>query len=306
MDYNPYLSFNIYHPMVVESNFILLEPLNYLIIIIGNWLGFDYFYIPVVAILTQFIFYKALVKCKWIDERLFLLVYIAHPYLYISSLDIVRQMLALSILFYAYSGVDFSRKNRVIFSILAAGFHLPSLLISVVLEFIKTYKIITNIIFATIAIIAVHIAIGLDNLHLFYKYSIQDKESFGRSITIFNMIVSLFLLMLVASKGFFRKNVDNFFYKNILIFNIAYSMLTINESYLFNRVSIYFFIFIVAYSSIILNLFNKYSKAVIYFLMIVLSFVILIYQLNASSNHAEPYLTPYKSIFEMPNSNIIN
>jgi hypothetical protein len=90
---------------ITTNNYMLFEPLNVWLIKIGYLLNSPQFYFIMASLLTMMFFYKG-IKLHSRDYFLSALCFIGFPMFYLESLNIVRQFVAISIIFYSITYIN--------------------------------------------------------------------------------------------------------------------------------------------------------------------------------------------------------
>jgi len=298
-DYDAYALYSMDHYLISDGyNPLIFEPLNYLIIYIGSLFEISYFYLPVSALLTQFFFMLSILKNNFLDEKIFILFYLVFPWMYLATLNNVRQMLAVSLLFYAYSVLSHRSNTRILYGILAAFIHMPSLLIFLVMEFFKRQYFQRFWYFGILSIVLIFSFIDMDSI---YKYEVMDMKNYGENIYLSLMLIIIFLLFFkrFIARGLKNNAQEIMFFIALTTFTLVYLIASYNSPAIFGRVLFFFTPFIFAYFSYLFFYMSKDTKILAYLTVIFLTAFMLYYQLKASDQNTKHQYLTYQTIFSI-------
>ena len=111
-----------------ENNYMLLEPFNILLIVIGYLLHLPQFYFIISSLLISIFFYYG-IKQNSKDYLLSSLCFIGFPFFYLESMNIIRQFVAIAIVFYAIRYIYEKNFTKYALLVLMASlFHISALI----------------------------------------------------------------------------------------------------------------------------------------------------------------------------------
>lgn len=118
------------------NNYMLFEPLNILLINVGYFINSSQFFFISSACITMLFFYKGISE-QSSDYFVSAICFIGFPMFFLESLSIVRQFLAISIVFYSIKFIENKKPFTFIFYVLLASmFHFTALL-TLIMYFVK-------------------------------------------------------------------------------------------------------------------------------------------------------------------------
>jgi len=246
----------------------------------SNWLGIGYIFIckllsfiagynyiivfSFFGFITLFFVYKSILrnsKIPWLSLYLFL-----STCLYYQTFNQFRQMLACTIVLYSIKYME--KKNLKMFIIIiliAASIH-NSALVMLPFYFISKLEINKKTIFMYV-IISLLMMFGFNIIERFILYTNYDvylntNFNIERNLSsIINMFVRMILLIgcLLFSKRLIKQDPESKYLYNLVIVCTIFQLLTI-KSYLFARITTYFFIFYILLIPNIVYVFLKKNK----------------------------------------------
>lgn len=127
-DYPKYYQFTSGMIDIRENNYMLMEPFNVLLIITGYILHSPQFYFIISSLLVSIFFYFG-IKQNSSDYFLSTLCFICFPFFYLESMNIVRQFIAIAIIFYAIKYIyEKNFAKYASFILIASLFHISALI----------------------------------------------------------------------------------------------------------------------------------------------------------------------------------
>lgn len=258
-DYSHYFQLIEQSLKFIEDQLGRIEFLSLQLILFSTNINFTQLFFIVSSLIIYFLFYKTVLDISE-DKRLSTILFLCFPLFYFNSLSIVRQFIALSILFY---GVRFIfRKKLILFSALvfvASQFH-SSAVFGIFLYFIynikfKPYLIFLLYIFSFFS----SELLGYFVLSFSEKYSIYITKIGGEGGSIILILVKLAGLFMLPLTFVLRKYQDkelNFYYLSFYIGIFIWSSLSV-YGHAGMRGALYFIIFLILLLPKILNKFKQ-------------------------------------------------
>ena len=275
-----------------------IEFLSTQLIIFSNYIGFYQFFFIVSSFVITYFFYKA-IKENSLDKWLSTLIFVSFPIFFFMSLSIVRQYMAVAILFYCFKFIKQRKLWTYLFVVLFCSFLHKSSILALPIYFLYgnfiNKKIIILIYFlgffsSGILVFLIRLTSGGYSIYLG-----QIEGEGGNLILIFFQILGLFLLPIVYN---FRDKDDkdfNFYLLSYYIGLFIWASLS-RYGHAGIRGSLYFICFTIV---LIPQLKNKIKE---YYLirqsMLIVCFVFFFFNLYLGSKHrVKDANLPYKTFF---------
>lgn len=223
-----------------------LEPLNKLILNITWKLDNPQVIFIIYAVLTYPIIYKVIKKHST-DFNLSLLIYITFPSFYLESLSIMRQHLAIAIVFYAVKHVKERNLIRYMLFIFFASLIHSSAIIGIIIYFLNTRKINSKVL-ATSLIVSFFISDLLKQIALIilprYMYYLTNSVGVGGD-KIFYIINFFALILIILRERLIKLNEINRFYVNCIVIGAVIYNGLIKFGHAGSRGSSYFLVYLI-------------------------------------------------------------
>lgn len=305
-DYQEYVNlfYSISNTKIIVLDHTAIEPLFIVFIkivsIFSNnpvwlFLAFSFF-------ITYFIYKASIKSSNLYDLAIFLFLVLGF---YTSSLNIVRQWMAASVLLFGYSFLENenSEKNKFWWYVLLAFLcHYSSLIVIPIYFFIhkpRTNKIRIFFILLSIVIfnstnfiieILQYISLNIGVFNKYYKYLKMD-ENIGGSIFVLPMFCLLtYLFYFIINRNSISSSKSIEININILIIGFAFSLIG-QKLMIFNRLQFFFVSVLIIVIPQLVSLVRKKERAFVYLFFIVLGTIFLIYSLSNNGGNPLPYQT---------------
>jgi hypothetical protein len=280
-----------------EDKFLRLEYMNQFLINISQNMGFPQFYFILTSFIIVFCTYQA-IKRHSKDFVISTLIFLSFPIFFLNSLSIIRQYVAICIVFYGFRYIQ----NRKLFPYLititiAILFH-KSAVIGIVLYWIYNRRI--KNIYYMILYFAGLFSSKLAYLVVAYifpqylKYLDRKIGTGGDKVLLLFQLIGLILLLLVDSKKMAFKNY-NFYMTSFFIGLFIWSSLS-SYGHAGFRGALYFMVFFILLLPEVLDLIKerKLLKQLVYYI----SFAFFIFSLwLGTKNETKDPNIPYQVIF---------
>ncbi len=271
-----------------EGNYFRFGSIDKLLIDIARDISFYQFYFIITSFFTLYLI-STTVK-KYSDNYfLSILIFITIPIFYLMSFSIIRQFLAIAIVFYAIRFIiNRNLFKFIIFVLIASLFHY-SALISLPMYFLYRVKF-TKIFSLIIIFLSIFISPFLSKiLILYFPYysNYFNNASHGKSLLYFLFFILIFIFMHYK----YIKDYRTSFYFNVYTIGISLYIMFIQLGDVGIRISYYYLIFLIFLIPSILKIY-KVKQA--YFIMIILTLFIYIFNfyLFEKNNYKNAYI-PY-------------
>lgn len=250
---------------------------------------------------TIYFVFKASVKsCKLYDLAIFL--FIAFGF-YTSSLNIVRQWMAASVLLYAYTFLANKQHTKFFkYVLLACCCHYSALVVFPVYLFInKPRKDITRIFLMMIGVILFNatnyivtilrtVSLNVPVLNKYYKL-LTLNENIGSSVFVFPMFCVLTYLLYALLIRRNKQKTDRIeIYMNILSTGFVFSLIG-QKLMIFNRLQFFFIIVLIIIIPQIACLLKKKEVPLFYLACILIGTIFMVYSLIQNGGQPLPYQT---------------
>lgn len=266
-----------------------LEPLSQLIVKISRFLGSPYWIMTIYGLLTYFFLYISLDKYEY--KSFALLIYLC--FLWLSSLNLLRQSLAVCILLYAYKYVIQKKLLKyIVFVVLATLFH-SSAIIGILVYFVfHKCTIKTLIIFACLSIIISSIVYSWMSSVGLYTYVIENslETQSGDKLVLFYL---LFYTLTVSLYYNNKKCHDAIVLKTLLVISVSFIFFITIQAMSAWRIGLYFISLYIFVLPKILAVYSAKTKLLISLLLV--SFFIVTLVISTKSARS-PYI-PYDILF---------
>lgn len=258
-DYSFYFQLIEQNLKFIEDQLYRIEYLSRQLILFSTSLKFTQFFFIISSLIIYFLFYKTILDISE-DKRLSTILFLCFPLFYFNSLSIVRQFIALSIIF---CGVRFIFKKNIILYVaivfIASQFH-SSAVFGIFLYFIYNIKFKPYLIFL-LYIFSFFSSELVGYLVLLFsdKYAIYITEIGGEGGSIILVFVKLIGLIMLPLTVLLNKHQDkelNFYFLTLYIGIFIWSSLSVYGHAGF-RGALYFLIFLILLLPKILNKFKQ-------------------------------------------------
>ena len=242
-------------------------------------------------------------SCKLYDLSIFLFISFGF---YTSSLNIVRQWMAASVLLYGYTFLSKNEsKSFLKYLILACCCHYSALVVTPIYLFIrKPRKDITRIAVMLLGIVLFNttnyiisvlkiISINVSFLNKYYKYLVIDENIRGNIFVLPMFCVMTYLLYIFIKQITKKSKSDIEINMNILSVGFVFSLIG-QKLMTFNRLQFFFVNILIIVIPQIIYLLKKKERNLFYLVCICIGTIFLIYSLI--KNGGQPL--PYQTIFQ--------
>ena len=196
-----------------NAQFVRFEFLNRLIINVSQFLGFTQLYFIVTSFIIIFSFYWVFKKFS-ADFAISTLLFLSLPIFFFNSLSIIRQFVAVSIIFYGFTFIRNRNFYKFLFTIFVASMFHKSAVIGIVLYFLYNRK-------AHVYFFLVIYVLGFFSSELIYwlvehllpqylKFLDKSIGEGGNKVLLLVQIIGFFILFLINKLKMNTK--DNSFY----------------------------------------------------------------------------------------------
>lgn len=278
-----------------SKNYERFGLIDQIIIDIARFLDFYQFYF----ITTSFIIiYLILKTIKMYSENYFfsILIFLSIPIFYLMSFTIIRQYVAISIIFFSIKYI-FNRNiiKYMILIFIASIFHITAL-IAFPLYF--AYKVrFTKKISLLIILFSFYIASLIPNIleiyFPYYYFYVSENANSGKSLLYFFLLIFFFILFHYK----YIKDEKSCFYYNTYVIGVALYCLLIQLGEVAPRVSYYYLIFLIL---LIPSTIKFYKIKQAYFIILIMT--ILLYSFNFylfnKNENKNPYI-PYNTFINI-------
>lgn len=291
---------------ITQNNYMLFEPLNVWLIRIGYVLNSPQFYFVVAAFLTMMFFYKGIKKHSR-DYFLSALCFIGFPMFFLESLNIVRQFVAISIVFYSITYIHDKKFLKFLGCVfLACLFHVTAfvavIMYAVNLPFFgrkfNVFLFLLSIPAGKLFFAALSSLSGFSKVAYYLNLNSEGYFFVFLAMVLLNSIHIIFYDRLVSEGGIVKTAID-IFNLGCCVFLVFFDIPVIG-----GRAAFFFLIFLILIIPYYTFLFkqNLIVRFPIVAVLVVLFFVRIWYSsyLHQSGRmHVDPYL-PYKTVFQKP------
>lgn len=248
-----------------------------------------------IFVITSFIILSFIfLSIKKYSSKVWLSVYLFCVGPYISSFNLVRQYIAVGILFFSYQYIKERKlKQYLLLMVLASTFHISALLL-IPLYFILNINLNKKNMFITIAI-SVLIVIFFKQIILIaqlFFYSYYTRGSFGMSKgNVNNLLIAFmyFFSTMLFRNDLLNKNKDNKFLINWSFINFILSIISM-RLWIITRLMAYSGVFnVLLIPEVVCSIKNKNTKIIIGLVFIILTLILHIYTLINPMNRLVPY-----------------
>lgn len=207
------------------------------------------------------------------------------------SLNITRQMIAISIILYAYEYIKIDKYfNAILITLLAISFHKTAIVFFIYI-IVSKYKITNKYIITYFIMSVIILFIGKPLINIINNIFYSDKYSsfvVGEGINLFLLYLSINIFGVLLINKVLKKDRLMFFEYHGIFLQTIFQALCIYFS-LFSRTVRYFSIFnIIFIPNIISSIENKSLRILIYYLVILAS--LLLYYLSIETHGIMPYV----------------
>lgn len=291
---------------ITQNNYMLFEPLNVWLIRIGYGLNSPHFYFVVAAFLTMMFFYKGIKKHSR-DYFLSALCFIGFPMFFLESLNIVRQFVAISIIFYSITYIHEKKFLKFLGCVfLACMFHVTAF-VAVIMYAVNLpvfgrkfnlFLFLLSIPAGKLFFAALSSLSGFSKVAYYLNLNSDGYFFVFLAMMLLNAIHLIFYDRL-ASEGGIAKTAMDIFNLGCCVFLVFFDIPVIG-----GRAAFYFLIFLILIIPYYTYLFrqNLIVRFPIVAVLVVLFFVRIWYSsyLHQSGHmRVDPYL-PYKTVFHKP------
>ena len=290
-----------------EKNYMLLEPFNILLIVIGYLFHLPQFYFIISSLLISIFFYYG-IKQNSKDYILSSFCFISFPFFYLESMNIIRQFIAIAIVFYAIRYIyERNFLKYAFFVLIASLFHISALIafilyISNIFEFNRCKNIFLIIISILLGRIINFFLQILAYIPLFSKinYYLSTPQE-GYQLFFLSMIILNTINLVLYNK---INKIDE---KNKFLldsFNIGCCIIFLFRDIptIAGRLVFYFYIFLILIIPNYYLLFKqkKFVKLLLFTILIILFFTRIWYSAylhDIGKMPSDPYI-PYKTFLQ--------
>ena len=252
---------------------------------ISNWIHFPQFYFIVTSLIIYSLIFLTIRNFS-INKTISVITFLAFPILYFHSLNIIRQFIAISIIFYSFKDIYDRRLLAFLLKVCIASFFHFTALVAIPIYFLykSRISILNIIVFSFIFWYLSDVIINDILLTSSYGYLISLSPVSGLSLSIFLSI--LLFLCIVLKINLISKGLFNIFFIGVVLYIVTYSL---GEQV--TRISYYYLVFIILLLPYFLTRFkNKYSNFVIQTIMLLLFiFNFYLFEKNETKNPIVPY-----------------
>lgn len=271
-----------------------LEFFNRVLIRISRDLEFTQFYFIVTSFIIVYFVYK---RIKNEQEFFFesFLIFVLFNLFYLSSLGIIRQFCAVSIVFWGSLYLEKSKTKFLIIVFIASLFH-NTALIATIFIFIRMIRV-NKIVLAISAILpfAMSIILRIIVYEFFPRYGhYLSGEVYGGGVRTSYLAICIFLILLIFKKRITFLNKENeVLYSYVLAGVILFTSIS-GLGQIASRLSMYFFIFLTLLIPKLLLCFERKSVFIIRALLYLFLFTTYIYTLNLGKYNIKDQFLPYR------------
>lgn len=283
-----------------KNNYNRFGIIDQLLINISRSIDFYQFYFIATSF---FVIYLITVTLKKFSENYFfsILIFITIPIFYLLSFSIIRQFVAISIVFYSLRYIVKRNLLKYLLLIFVAFLFHISAIIATPIYFLYRNKFSKK--FAVLLLLLLSFFLSSVLVIIIQKYMpiyasyIYESARFGKNLFYFFVLIYIFVLM---NYKYIRNNNASFFFNTFTVGLCLYAM-TIQLGEVAPRASYYYLIFIIV---LIPSILKFYKTKQIYFIMLFVT--IILYSFNfylfAKNEHKNPYV-PYHIFFLIDEEN---
>jgi hypothetical protein len=304
-DYVNYLSsLNLIIKSGVKSNYLFynqVEPAYKFIIIIAFYFKSSYLIFFISSLITILLVSISIYKLSQ-DYLLSIFIFFSFPFFYLDSFSIIRQWVAISIIFFGYSNLISNKKVlKFIFCILIASlFHSTAFLGILILPFIfykinKRFYFIIILFCFILKIYFINLLFYFNSPFLFKINRISITQG-GDKLQYFIYFISLIFFIYKNKLDSFSRELS--IHINLFLFATPFIFIFSDLGQLAQRTSIYFYFTIIFIIPILIDFIKfkyKFNSRFIFYLMFIFIFIFSLY-ISFSRNNFSPII-PYKFIF---------
>lgn len=215
-------------------------------------------------------------------------------YFYYNSFNILRQYIAVSIVFYSVRYILRDNSKKYILTILIASlFHNTSL---IMIPFYWLLKMkISNIRYFVLFLLSIVLSFITPNLISLISKIIPGLSSYvnyyseGASAnSVIIITLSILIFSLVNKKNILAFDENSKIYINCIFFTLFFAVLS-NNNIMFFRVASYFYIFVIILIPICIKVINKRLRPIISLLLILMMTIYHYYLLSSNTGGVLPY-----------------
>lgn len=294
--YRNFYEYNTFHDSIEFGYILFIELLRYLF---NNYQSLFFF-----TALVTFVFLYLGIKKYTKHSSIAILIFILIPGLFLNSLTIMRQELAIAITFYAFAFlIDKKFLNYLILMLLAFSFHYSVAIVFFTHLVVWKYasKVKYNYYYYLIFFSMLFLGFNIGNIVYFFaqggRYEFYQS---GESVSLLKILILNFLAMLYVylSPKIIDKSKYNIYIVALVVMNVVY--LNVFSSVIaLSRIAYYFKIFEIILVAEILFIFNKNVR------VLALIFLVAFYsiqflsalKIDLAETRTVNNLIPYKNIF---------
>ena len=246
-DFQTYLNVTSGSTDIRISNFMLFEPLNVFLITVGYWIKSPQFYFITGALITNMLIYFTIKKYST-DKILSIMCYVGFPMLYLESMNIIRQFIAISIIIYSVRYIFDEKPFRFMLSVLIAVLFHFSAIIAVPLYYIykKAFTAKQNLLLLIVSFFAGKLTMTLlAMLPYFSKLSYYLKTQQEGYFIVFVVSVILSLIHIMFYERLVAKDSRQVFYLGAFNFGLSVFFIFYEIPVIAGRFFFYFFAFLI-------------------------------------------------------------
>lgn len=286
----------------LDSNYHNSELINKGLFYFSHWIGWPQFYFIITTLIICYLVNSTIEKYSN-NYTLSVLIFLSFPLFFANSLTIIRQFIAMSIVFYSVKYILYERNffKFIILLTIAVGFHYSAIAALPVffLDKIKIKRWVYLVLFGFPVIfkkILVYIIANYApsyNKYVVYKYGLDAGG--GKAIYLFLLVCSFLLLF---KKNILAESEKNRFYLNsILIGTIIYWAL-LDFGHIGMRIGSYYLMFSIILLPNTIKIFTKKYRKTIVFGFYLFCFLLFLVTFGVGIKNGESSYIPYMFFFQ--------
>lgn len=285
------------------NNYMLFEPLNVLLITMGYWIKSPQFYFIIGALITNTLIYFT-IKNYSRDKILSIICYVGFPMLYLESMNVIRQFIAISIVIYSVKYIFDEKPLKFMLSVaIAMLFHITAI-VAFPLYYIykKNFSAKQNLLLLILSFLGGKLIMTLLSLlPYFSKLSYYLKSQQEGYFIVFVVSLILNLLHIYFFKRLAAKDSKQIFYISVFNFGLSIFFLFYKIPVIAGRFFFYFFPFLILILPAYKEIFRQkiFVKTIFIFVFIFSFFFRIWYSSNLYDRNLmpnDPYI-PYQTYF---------
>ena len=286
----------------LDSNYHNSEPLNKALFYFSHWIGLPQFYF-IITTLIIFLLVHSTVKKYSNYYTLSFLIFLSFPLFFANSLTIIRQFIAMSVIFYSVKYILYERNffKFLFLVVLASGFHY-SAVAAIPIFFLNKAKIKswTYILFFSFPIVFKRLLIYIIvnyapsySKYVVYKYGLNAGG--GKAIYLF-LVVCCYLLL-------FKKNIiavsekNRLYLNSIILGSIIYWSL-LDFGHVGMRLASFYLMFCIILLPNTIKIVVKGNRKIVVYGAYLFCFLVFLVTFGVGLKNGESSYIPYKFIFQ--------